>query len=150
MRHLFVSLLLLLITATTFAGQDGLVMFQSPHTVEVTGDRLARALQSKGMTVFARLNHSKGAEKVGLSLAPTEQFIFGNPKIGTPLMNCKRTVAIDLPQKMLIWEDDSGQVWVAYNDPEYVKNRHEVQGCDEVLKKVKQALENFAKAAVSP
>ena len=150
MRILFVLLSFVFISVSAFAGQNDLIKLQSPHSVKETADKLEQALQSKGMTIFARINHSKGAEKVGLSLTPTEQFIFGNPKIGTPLMNCVHTVAIDLPQKILIWEDSSGQVWVVYNNPEYLKKRHNVQGCDNVWKKVKGALNNFAKAAIMP
>ena len=123
---------------------------QSNHSVAETSDRLEAALANKGMVVFARINHAGGAEKVGLELLPTEQVIFGNPKIGTPLMQCQRTVAIDLPQKMLIWKDESGQVWLAYNDPEYLKDRHGVSGCDEVFTKIAGTLNNFAMAATAP
>ena len=149
MRTLIASLLVLLVSLPAFAEDDGLVKMQSPHSVTVTGDNLEKALINKGMALFARIDHSKGAENAGLSLAPTEQFIFGNPKIGTPLMHCQHTVAIDLPQNMLIWEDEAGQAWIAYNNPEYVKQRHNVQGCDEVFAKVAGALANFAKAATA-
>jgi uncharacterized protein (DUF302 family) len=149
MRYLFI-LISLAISLPSVASEDGLVRLQSPHSVKVTADKLEQVLSSKGMTIFARINHQKGAENSGLALAPTEQVIFGNPKIGTPLMLCEHSVAIDLPQKMLIWEDSSSQVWIAYNDPNYVKRRHSVKGCDEVWKKVTGALNNFAKAAISP
>ena len=99
------------------------------------------------MTVMARVNHQQGAEKAGLELRPTEVVIFGNPKVGTPLMQCAQSVAIDLPQKALIWEDANGEVWLGYNDPQYLKGRHDIEGCDEVLDKVSGALGNFAKAA---
>ena len=82
-----------------------------------------------------------------MSLRPTEVVIFGNPKVGTPLMNCAQSVAIDLPQKALIWQDEAGEVWLAYNDPAYLAGRHKIEGCDEVLKKVSGALANFAAAA---
>ena len=150
MRQFFIFLGLLAISSSTFAGEDGLVKLQSSHSVEATADKLEQALMSKGMTVFARIDHANGAANAGLSLKPTELVIFGNPKVGTPLMNCERSVAIDLPQKMLVWEDDSGQVWVAYNDPEHLKARHGLEGCDEVLKKVSGALGNFAGAATAP
>jgi len=75
--------------------------------------------------------------------------IFGNPKIGTPLMQCNPNVAIDLPQKALVWEDDSGRVWLAYNDPKYLALRHDLRGCEEVLAKVSAALANFAAAATA-
>lgn len=99
------------------------------------------------MTVFERINHSKGAKSAGLELRPTEVVIFGNPKVGTPLMLCSQSVAIDLPQKMLIWQDQAGDVWLAYNDPGYLAKRHNIEGCDEVLGKISTALGNFAAAA---
>jgi len=150
MKKLLLTIGLMLATLSAQADNDNLVRVQSNHSVAETGNRLEAALSDKGMVVFARINHAGGAEKAGLELLPTEQVIFGNPKIGTPLMQCQRTVAIDLPQKMLIWEDESGQVWLAYNNPEYVKARHAVKGCDEVFKKVAGALNNFAMAATSP
>ena len=125
----------------------GLVSVKSAHDVATTADKLETVLKSKGMNVFGRVNHAAGAEKAGLSLRPTEVVIFGNRKVGTPLMNCAQSVAIDLPQKALIWEDDAGQVWLAYNDPAYLAERHKIEGCDEVLKKVTGALANFAAAA---
>lgn len=130
-----------------YSAGDGVVALKSPHSVQATADNLEGALKEKGMTVFARIDHARGAANASLSLRPTEQIIFGNPKIGTPLMHCEHTVAIDLPQKMLIWEDDSGQVFIAYNDPEYVKARHQVVGCDDVFQRVAGALEGFAGAA---
>ncbi|MCP4983979.1 MAG: DUF302 domain-containing protein, partial [Gammaproteobacteria bacterium] len=112
-------------------------------------DRLENILNSKGMTVFTRINHAAGAAKVGKELAPTELVIFGNPKVGTPLMQCSHSIAIDLPQKALIWQDQSGQVWLSYNDPQFLALRHNTQGCDAVLKKVGMALGNFAKKATA-
>jgi uncharacterized protein (DUF302 family) len=149
MSRIALSVVLFAFAMPLFAASNGTVTIKSPHNVQVTADNLERVLAEKGMTVFARINHAKGAASVDMKLAPTEQIIFGNPKIGTPLMHCERTVAIDLPQKTLIWEDDSGQVWITYNDPEYIKARHEVQGCDEVFERVKSALQSFAEAAAS-
>mgnify|MGYP001627836189 CR=1 FL=1 len=126
---------------------DGLVAVKSNHDVRATADKLESVLEDKGMTVMARVNHQQGAEKAGLELRPTEVVIFGNPKVGTPLMQCTQSVAIDLPQKALIWEDANGDVWLGYNDPQYLKSRHNIEGCDEVLGKVSTALGNFAKAA---
>jgi len=126
---------------------DGLVAVKSSHDVKATADKLESVLKEKGMTVMARVNHQQGAEKAGMELRPTEVVIFGNPKVGTPLMQCAQSVAIDLPQKALIWEDANGEVWLGYNNPEYLKNRHSIEGCDEVLDKVNVALGNFANAA---
>ena len=88
-------------------------------------------------------------KKNGLSLRPTELLIFGNPKIGTPLMNCAQSVAIDLPQKMLAWQDEAGTTYLGWNDPGYLQNRHAIEGCDEILQTVTGALANFAKAATT-
>lgn len=143
--HLFV-IVMLFVAPNAFA-DNGLVVTQSQHSVSETGDRLVSVLEDKGMTVFDRINHGEGAKKVGLELRPTEVVIFGNPKVGTPLMQCSQSVAIDLPQKMLVWEDEAGDVWLAYNDPGYLAERHDIAGCDEVLGKVSGALENFAAAA---
>ncbi|GAM75409.1 inner membrane or exported protein [Vibrio ishigakensis] len=99
------------------------------------------------MKVFAVIDHSAGAKSVGIDLKPTELVVFGNPKVGSPLMVCEQSVAIDLPQKALIYEDESGEVWLSYNDPMYLKQRHQIEGCDEVLNKISKALANFAKAA---
>ena len=132
-----------------WADSQGLIAVKSPHSVTATLDKLEAVLKDKGMTVFTRIDHTAGAEKAGLELPPTAVLIFGNPKVGTPLMQCARQVAIDLPQKALAWQDDDGQVWLTYNDPHYLAERHAIDGCDEVLGKVAAALENFAKAATA-
>ena len=136
--------------ASVAVADSGLVNVKSTHSVKDTADRLEKALATKGMTVFIRIDHAAGAKKVGLALPPTELVIFGNPKVGTPLMQCSRSVAIDLPQKALIWEDDQGQVWLTYNDPAYLATRHAITGCKAVLEKVGGALKNFAAAATQP
>ncbi len=126
---------------------DGVINVKSKHSVADTADKLEKVLLSKGMKVFTRVPHSKGAKSVGVELRPTELIIFGNPKVGSPLMKCARTVALDLPQKALIWEDDDGTVWISYNDPAYLQQRHNIQGCDKVLAKVTGALSKMTGAA---
>lgn len=133
--------------ATLTYAADGLIAVKSSHDVKATADKLESVLKEKGMTVMARIDHQQGAEKAGLELRATEVVIFGNPKVGTPLMQCAQSVAIDLPQKALIWEDANGDVWLGYNDPQYLKSRHGLEGCDEVLEKISGALGNFAEAA---
>ena len=88
------------------------------------------------MNVFLRINRTEGARKVDQELRLTEPVIFGNPKVGTPLMQCGQTAAIDLPQKALIWQDENGQVWLTYNDPQYAARRHGIDGCKAVLDSV--------------
>ena len=147
MRKFFLTLILSALFASPAFATEGMISVKSAHTVAVTADRLEKILGSKGMTVFKRIDHAAGAKKVGKTLRPTELVVFGNPKVGTPLMLCSQSVAIDLPQKALIWQDEAGQVWLSYNDPQYLALRHNIQGCDEVLKKVAGALGNFAKKA---
>jgi uncharacterized protein (DUF302 family) len=108
----------------TPATNKGIIDKPSNHSVEQTVDRLKSILQSKGVTVFALIDHSGEAEKVGMKMRPTKLLIFGNPKAGTPLMLAAPSSAIDLPLKILVWEDAQGKVWLSYNSPEYLQTRH--------------------------
>jgi len=150
MRTTIMAFIFVIVSALSVSAQPGLINLKSSHDVKSTADRLETVLKEKGMTVFLRINHSESARKVEKKLRPTELVIFGNPKVGTPLMQCSQTVAIDLPQKALIWQDESGQVWLTYNDPQYLAKRHEIDGCKAVLDKVRNALQNFAQAATQP
>lgn len=142
----------LLLSLALFSGNllaaDGLIRKASPYSVEETTSRFEKVLESKGMTIFNRIRHSDAAGKVGVSIQPTQLVIFGNPKVGSPLMKCAPTVAIDLPQKALVWKDQAGQVWIGYNDPQYLKKRHGITGCDAQLKKIAGALGKLTGAAV--
>ena len=102
----------------------GIIDRPSNHSVEQTVDRLKNILQSKGVTLFALVDHSGEAEKVGMKMPPTKLLIFGSPKAGTPLMLAAPSVAIDLPLKILVWEDGQRKVWISYNSPEYFRERH--------------------------
>src|SRR5580658_2536785 len=102
----------------------GLITIQSSYGPKDTIDRLEAAVQAKGMTVFARIDHAAGATAAGLSLRPTEVLIFGNAKGGTPLMQAVQTIGIDLPLKALVWQDASGVTWLSYNDPAWLAARH--------------------------
>ena len=140
---------LFFLVPTSFA-DNGIISVSSSYNVKTTADRLVQSLTTKGMTVFTRIDHAAGAAKVGKTLRPTELVIFGNPKVGTPLMQCDQGSAIDLPQKALIWEDDGGQAWLSYNDPKYLAQRHDLSQCAEVVKKIEKALGNFAAMATQP
>ena len=131
-----------------FAG-DGMIDVQSKYSVQQTADRLELILKDKGMKVFNRLKHSEGAAKVGIELRETELILFGNPKVGSPLMKCQQSVAIDLPQKALIWKDGQGKVWLSYNDPRYLEKRHKITGCEAVISKIEKALAGIAGAAAT-
>ncbi|MGB2604328.1 MAG: DUF302 domain-containing protein [Candidatus Sulfotelmatobacter sp.] len=108
----------------TPAADRGIVDKPSNHTVEQTVDRLKNILQAKGVTLFAVIDHSGEAEKVGMKMPPTKLLIFGSPKAGTPLMLAAPSIAIDLPLKILVWEDAQGKVWVSYNSAAYLQQRH--------------------------
>jgi uncharacterized protein (DUF302 family) len=150
MHKLIYTVLAVMLLATLSYADSGIVTIKSTHDVKTTADRLENVLKQKGMTVFIRIDHAQGAQNVSKELRPTELIIFGNPKVGTPLMQCRQSVAIDLPQKALIWQDAQGQVWLSYNDPNYLVQRHGIEGCDEVIKKIEGALGNFAKSATMP
>jgi uncharacterized protein (DUF302 family) len=108
------------------SSDNGLIHLRSPYSVPETVKRLESTLQSKNLTIFARVDHSGEAQKVGLSMRPTQLIIFGSPKAGTPLMIASPTLAIDLPLKALAWEDGEGKVWLSYNSSDYLKRRHEI------------------------
>lgn len=104
--------------------ENGIVDVPSNHTVDETVQRLKNILQSKGIVLFALIDHSGEAEKVGMKMPPTKLLIFGNPKAGTPLMLAAPSIALDLPLKILVWQDAHGKVWLSYNSPEYLMQRH--------------------------
>jgi uncharacterized protein (DUF302 family) len=145
MRTWFLTLLFLSLPAF---GADGLITLKSPHAAKDTMDRLESAVKQKGLNVFARIDHAAGAAKIGKQLRATELLIFGNPQGGTPFMECAQTVGIDLPLKALVWQDESGQVWLGYNDPAYLALRHGVAQCPAAAG-LKKALAGFAQQATS-
>ena len=125
-----------------------MIAVKSPHSAKETMDRLESAVKQKGLNVFARIDHAAGAAKVARKLRPTELLVFGNPQGGTPFMECAQSVGIDLPLKALVWQDESGQVWLGYNDPAYLAARHGVAQCPAAAG-LKKALAGFAQQAVS-
>ena len=131
------------------AAPDGLVAVKSPHSAQVTLDKLESIVKEKGLNVFARIDHAAGAAKVGKTLQPTAVLIFGNPQGGTPFMACGQSVGIDLPLKALVWQDEASQVWVGYNDPAWIAQRHGVASCA-VVPNLQKALQGLTAAAVAP
>jgi uncharacterized protein (DUF302 family) len=129
---------------TTPAAKNGIVDIPSQHSVDQTVARIEAMLQSKGITLFATVDHGGGAEKAGLKMPPTKLLIFGNPRAGTPLMLAAPHSAIDLPLKLLVWEDAQGKVWVSYNSPSYLQERH---GLPQQLLPAISAVEALAAAA---
>jgi uncharacterized protein (DUF302 family) len=135
--------------STKMAAQ-GLTTIPSGHGPQDTMNRLEAAVKAKGMTVFARIDHAAGAAEAGLSLRPTEVLIFGNARAGTPLMQSVQTIGIDLPLKALVWQDDSGNTWLSYNDPASLAQRHGLGGESEaVVAMMTGALAAIAKAATT-
>lgn len=131
------------------AAPDGLISKQSPYSVKVTLDRLENILKQKGITIVTRWSHDQGAEKAGIPLRPTELLLFGNPKLGTHFFTSKQTAGIDLPMKALAWEDEQGRVWLGYNDPRYIAERHGIADREETVKKMTTALDKMTGKATA-
>ena len=138
----------LLAFSTAVLAADGLVAIKSPFSAKETMNRFEENAKQRGLNVFARIDHAAGAAKIGKTLRPTEVLIFGNPQGGTPFMECAQSVGIDLPHKALVWEDAQGQVWLGYNDPAYLAQRHGVAQCPAVSGLTK-ALAGLAEVTVA-
>jgi len=147
MKTLILTILAVLIMSVPAYAVEGMIDVKSSFGVKETGDRLENVLKEKEMTIFNRVKHSDAAKNVGVELRETELIIFGNPKVGSPLMKCEQSVAIDLPQKALIWKDGKGNVWISYNNPRYLEKRHTISNCEEVISKIEKALAGITKAA---
>jgi uncharacterized protein (DUF302 family) len=124
---------------------EGIVDIPSNHPVDQTVEKLKGILQARGVTLFALIDHSGEAEKVGMTMRPTKLLIFGNPKAGTPVMVAAPSIALDLPLKILVWEDQEQKVWISYNSPQYLQQRHGVPG--ELIQNVAVAAALAEKAA---
>lgn len=135
--------------ADAHTASDLVTVGPSAHDVATTIDRLSATLTAKGITVMARFDHAAGAEKAGMDLPPTQVLVFGNPKLGTPLMKAGRTIALDLPMKVLAWEDTEGKVWLTYRAPVAMAGAHGISEPAPVLQKMTGALANFTAAAVA-
>lgn len=144
-----VATLLALGTATAATAKDaGLVVTKkSAHSVTETLDRLQAILEKRGITVFARVDHGAGAKKVGVELPETQLLIFGNPKLGSPLMASNRAVGLDLPMKALAWADADGTVFLSYTAPQALKARHNVTDRDKIFAMMTGALDKLTNAA---
>jgi uncharacterized protein (DUF302 family) len=135
--------------ASDLADAD-LVTLPSPHGVDETVERLKSLLDAKKIQVFAHIDHAAGAKKVGLSLRPTQVLIFGNPQAGTPLMQSRQTIGLDLPLRILVWEDEAGKVWLTYRRPGLLARLHHVAGHDEAVKGLDDGLSGLTRAATAP
>ncbi|WP_377511390.1 DUF302 domain-containing protein [Pontibacter locisalis] len=134
--------------ANSVSLNEGVVSKESTNSFTDTYEKLSKAIEGNAnIKIMAELDHQQNAKSVGLELNPTKLIVFGNPNLGTPLMQAAQTVGIDLPQKMLVYQDNSGTVRVAYNDPYYLAERHGIDGQDDVLRKIADALGSLATAA---
>ena len=150
MRWMLSALCLFTLAAIPTAwAADSLVTKKSPHSVATTIDRLEAALKKKGITIAARWRHSEAAKKVGMALRPTELLIFGNPKLGTPLMQSNQQIGLALPMKVLAYEDDKGQVWVAYTAPAAMVAAYGITDRDDIVKQMTGALGKLTDQAVA-
>jgi len=147
MKKILLTLCLLCFSSLSFA--EGIVSKTSTHSVKDTIDKLETIVTAKGFAVVARVNHAKAAENVGQKLNPTEVLIFGNPKVGTALMQSNQAIGLDLPIKVIAWEDDKGVVTIAYNDPSWMVSRYDIDDRNEVVKKMTGALMKFTDAAAN-
>ena len=146
----WILLLSLSLFAALAQAAQGLVMIASPHPVDATMARLEQTVTAKGFRVFAKVDHAAGAAGVRMTLRPTQLLIFGNPKGGTVLMQQAQSVGIDLTIKYLVWEDADGKVWVGWNAPSHLAERHGLSMEIPVFGKMTNALAGMAKAATAP
>ncbi len=148
-RWIAMFALALTFMAAAVAASDGLVVVKSPHNAKETMNRFENIAKERGLNIFLRIDHAAGAARIGKTLRPTELLIFGNPQGGTPLMECAQSAGIDLPLKALVWEDAMGQVWLGYNDPAFLAQRHGAPQC-QVVDGLRKALAGLARAAIAP
>ena len=132
------------------AADTDLVTLPSAHGVTETVERLKALLAQKGIDVFAHIDHAAGAGEVGLPLRPTHVLIFGNPRAGTPLMQSRQTIGLDLPLRTLIWEDEEGKAWLTYRRVADLARQHRVTGRDEAVQALDDGLAGLARAATAP
>ena len=144
------SLLASFILVSTLAAgaEDRLVTKKSPHSVVMTIDRLSEALKQRGIPIVARVDHAAAAERIGEKLDATQLLLFGNPKLGTPLMQSNQNIGLDLPMKALAWRDKSGQVWLAYTRPSSLKSDYAISDRDSTFTAMEKALDALTKEAV--
>ena len=148
MKRVFILMSLIALTPSlSFAADNGMISKKSHYSVKVTLDKLENVLRKKGITIVTRWSHHAGAKKAGIPLRPTELLIFGNPKLGSHFFTSNQTAGIDLPMKALAWKDKAGQVWLTYNDPTYIANRHSIGDRPKIVKKMTGALNKLTNVA---
>ena len=142
-----VLILICVVASLQLLAQTDMVKIKSNHDVATTLTQLKTVLSEKGMHVFDIIDHAAGARSAGLELRPTVLVIFGNPKVGTQLMRCDQSIAIELPLKILIWQDEGGNTWICYWDPQALENYFNLADCKVLLTRVSQALQAITAGA---
>jgi len=148
MKGILIIISLIALIPTMSMAENGMISKKSQHSVKVTLDRLEKVLRKKGIVIVTRWSHDAGAKKTGVALRPTELLLFGNPKLGSHFFTSKQSAGLDLPMKALAWKDENGQVWLTYNDPSYIANRHGVNDRAKIVKKMAGALNNLTNIAI--
>jgi len=144
-----ISLSMAVAPAVAAGDGNGTIKMESAHDAATTLDRLEAIFKAKGITVFARVDHAAGAKKIGEDMAPTQLLLFGNPKLGTPLIKINREAGFDLPMKALAWTDDAGKTWLAVTDPVSLKARYGLDAASPVIEKMTGAVTAMGKKATS-
>ena len=149
MKKLIATLAVLAALALpTGAMAGGMLKMESPHSVKVTLDRLSDAMKERDIKIFARIDHAAGAKSIDQEMPPTELMLFGNPRIGTPLMQVNREVAFDLPLRALAWQDGEGKVWLAITNPAELNQVYALAGADGVIDKMTAAIKVLTETAL--
>ena len=146
-KHILLIIALLIGLQSNVSASENYVDKKSPYSVDKTLDRLEKILKSKGITIFTRIDHSAGAKRVNIAMNDTRLLIFGNPKLGTPLMNENIMMALDLPMKALAWKDQKGQVWLSYLKPSVLQQRHGLKN-QAIINKMTGALNAMTSKAI--
>lgn len=149
MRYWFSFLVLFYSLSAQAGGDAGLISVASTHDANTTVERLEKIITDKGMTVFSRVDHSAAAEQVDLSLQPTKVVIFGNPKVGTKLMQCDQQVGLELPLKILVHNDANNKTWLTYSAVKGLADRYELSECSQVLGNIDKALSGIVSSAAN-
>jgi uncharacterized protein (DUF302 family) len=147
MGALIIAMLMAIVAISPALAADGMVRKASAFSVAETIDRLEKGARERDFVIVARIDHAAAAAKAGLELRPTVLLIFGNPKGGTPLMQSGPSIGLDLPLKALAWEDATGRVWLAYNEPRWLAQRHGVTGRAELVQGMARALDQLTDTA---
>jgi uncharacterized protein (DUF302 family) len=150
MFRLAMTVLSVVLLVSTANAMDGMIELRSAHAPHASVDRLEAIAKARGMKVFVRIDHAAGAHSIGQKLRPTELIIFGDPRGGTPLMLCSQTYGLDLPLRVLAWEDAKGASWLGYRDLATLGHAHPDAGCDEALKRLTTILDDLVREAAKP